>query len=212
MLNDATYTLYIGSSQIIFVGEKPDARYTTIAVDNELSVSRAKVIKKVETDKFIAIITPQPAVTFERFAAQFVPVEAAGGVVRDERGELLMILLRSRWDLPKGHVEAGESGAEAALREVEEETSVRAQLDGCKPLAVTFHAYDTYGRWELKRTEWWAMRAAHCDLRAQAEEGIAEARWCSQEEVEKNLMQSYETIKRVVAALGIYSEKTIDYE
>lgn len=207
MLYDATYTIYIGSSQILFVGERPDARYATIAVDGELSVSRAKVIKKVETDKFIAIITPQPAVTFERFAAQFVLVEAAGGAVRNERGELLMILLRNRWDLPKGHVEAGESGAEAALREVGEETSVRAQLDGSEPLAVTFHAYDTYGRWELKRTEWWAMSAVRCDLRAQAEDGIAEARWCSSDEVAKNLMQSYETIKRVVAALGIYSEK-----
>lgn len=207
MLNNATYSIHIGSSQILFVGERPDARYTTIAVDGELSVSRAKVIKKVETDKFIAIITPQPAVTFERFAAQFVLVEAAGGAVMNERGELLMILLRNRWDLPKGHVEAGESGAEAALREVEEETSVRAQLCGDEPIAVTFHAYDTYGRWELKRTEWWEMSATRCDLRAQAEEGIAEVRWCPFAEVTKNLMQSYETIKQVVAALGIYSEK-----
>ena len=207
MANNATYSIHIGSSQILFVGEKPDARYTTIAVDGELSVSRAKVIKKVETDKFIAIITPQPAVTFERFAAQFVLVEAAGGAVMNERGELLMILLRNRWDLPKGHVEAGESGAEAALREVEEETSVRAQLCGDEPIAVTFHAYDTYGRWELKRTEWWEMSATRCDLRAQAVEGIAEVRWCPFAEVAKNLMQSYETIKQVVAALGIYSEK-----
>ncbi len=33
-----------------------------------------------------------------------------------------------RWSLPKGHVEEGESQAEAALREVEEETGVRAEI------------------------------------------------------------------------------------
>lgn len=32
------------------------------------------------------------------------------------------------WDFPKGHLEAGESSEQAALREVEEETGVRAKI------------------------------------------------------------------------------------
>ncbi|MDO8487678.1 MAG: NUDIX domain-containing protein [Candidatus Curtissbacteria bacterium] len=32
------------------------------------------------------------------------------------------------WDFPKGHIEAGESQEEAALREVEEETGVKAEI------------------------------------------------------------------------------------
>jgi len=32
------------------------------------------------------------------------------------------------WDFPKGHLEAGESSEKAALREVEEETGVRANI------------------------------------------------------------------------------------
>jgi len=49
---------------------------------------------------------------------------AGGLVVRGD--EVLLIALASgqRWQLPKGHVEPGESAAEAAVREVREETGV----------------------------------------------------------------------------------------
>lgn len=39
----------------------------------------------------------------------------------DRRGRLL-------WSLPKGHVEAGESAEDAAVREVEEETGIRGRV------------------------------------------------------------------------------------
>jgi 8-oxo-dGTP pyrophosphatase MutT (NUDIX family) len=39
----------------------------------------------------------------------------------DRRGRLL-------WSLPKGHVESGESPADAAVREVEEETGIRGRV------------------------------------------------------------------------------------
>src|SRR5215207_3162264 len=35
---------------------------------------------------------------------------------------------RLRWSLPKGHVEAGETAEDAAIREVEEETGIRGRL------------------------------------------------------------------------------------
>jgi 8-oxo-dGTP pyrophosphatase MutT (NUDIX family) len=39
----------------------------------------------------------------------------------DRRGRLL-------WSLPKGHLEAGETAADAAVREVEEETGIRGRV------------------------------------------------------------------------------------
>lgn len=39
----------------------------------------------------------------------------------DRRGRLL-------WSLPKGHLEAGESAEDAAIREVEEETGIRGRV------------------------------------------------------------------------------------
>jgi 8-oxo-dGTP pyrophosphatase MutT (NUDIX family) len=40
--------------------------------------------------------------------------------------QLLLMKHRDRWDLPKGHVDPGESEMECALRELEEETAIRA--------------------------------------------------------------------------------------
>ena len=196
-----TYTIYFGQSQLLFCSEQPSHEYAVVVADRDEDISRAKIVKKVETDKFVAVVSTDVVKTFERFASEFRWVEAAGGAVVDDAGRLLMIRLRERWDLPKGHIEAGESGSEAALREVAEETGIRAELVGEEPLAVTFHAYDTYGHWELKRTEWWQMQANGGTLQNQTEEGITEAVWAAANEREEMLKESYPTIKLVVEAL-----------
>ena len=129
----------------------------------------------------------------------------SGGVVESDDEQLLMIELRNRWDLPKGHIEVGESEHVAALREVEEETGVKADVVGNEPIAITWHAYDTYGCWELKRTSWWKMRAPLGAVKPQQEEGIANVAWCAKEDVQEWLKKSYPTIKHVVETL--YSNK-----
>ena len=198
-----SYTIHIGDARVVICSEPLAEEHALVVPDAECTFSRAKIVKKVETNKLIALITPNPELAFERLKEQFVVVEAAGGAVLNEYDELLMIRLRERWDLPKGHVEAGESSREAALREVEEECGVRGETIGNEPLAETWHAYDTYGRWELKRTAWWQMRAAKSATQAQAAEGITAAEWCQMSIVEEHLAQSYRTIKEVVAALSL---------
>ena len=205
-----SHTIHIGDARVVICSEPLAEEHASLMADAELSFSRAKIIKKVETNKLIALITPNPELTFERLKEQFVVVEAAGGAVLNEYDELLMIRLREKWDLPKGHVEAGESSLNAALREDEEECDVVGNIVGCEPLAVTWHAYDTYGRWELKRTAWWLMRATKSATVAQMDEGITVAEWCSKSVVEEHLKQSYRTIKEVVGALALKMEK--DYE
>ena len=152
MEQTTTYTIYFGSSQLLITSKPVNTNYVTVEVDESLLVSRAKVIKKVETNKFVAIISPNVELTFGLLSDQFKVVKAAGGVVTSSNNKLLMINLRNHWDLPKGHIEPGEESLTAALREAEEETGIKAEIIGNKPLATTYHAYNTYGPWELKET------------------------------------------------------------
>ena len=193
-----SYAIDFGNREVVITTSPPSPNYATIEVDATLTVSRAKLIKKVETDKFIAIISPAPAITFAMLSLEFKVVRAAGGVVCNDSGALLMIRSREHWDLPKGHVESGESSSEAALREVEEETGIRGEIIDSRPIMTTWHAYDTYGQWELKSTEWWAMRSIGGELSAQRDEGITEVVWCSREQLAERLKSSYATINEVV--------------
>ena len=189
--------VWFAMRELLFTTTAP-ANYYVVEDEN---ISRAKIITFLENYNSVAVLSSQPKRAFEKFAEQMVWVEAAGGVVESDGGELLMIRLRERWDLPKGHIEVGESGRVAAVREVEEETGIVGEVVGDEPLGVTWHAYDTYGRWELKRTEWWQMRAIGGALKPQTDEGISVARWCDKSTVNDCMKETYDTIKSVVAAL-----------
>ena len=162
-------------------------------------LSIANVLKFFETYNTIEVCDRAIEAIQEQFFAEFKYIEAAGGLVENERGETLMIFCYRRWDLPKGHIDEGESDEVCAVREVAEETGV----EGAKIvrfLCNTFHAYGVYGVWELKRTAWFEMKASHCQTKPQAEEDILQAKWCSPEEVEENLRTTYPTIRNVFAA------------
>jgi 8-oxo-dGTP diphosphatase len=84
-------------------------------------------------------------------------IRAAGGVVFRVDGDVLHVLMIHRpafhdWSLPKGKVKKGETDAQAALREVEEETGLRCEL-GCE-LGV-MHYRDRMARAKVVR--YWAM-------------------------------------------------------
>src|SRR5215813_7232343 len=51
----------------------------------------------------------------KRFFSKFVLVPAAGGVVKNEIKEILMIYRKGKWDLPKGKLDKKESLEECAV-------------------------------------------------------------------------------------------------
>lgn len=60
-------------------------------------------------------------------------IYSAGGIVvkEEDSGTRVMVTQHSKhlgWDFPKGHIEAGETSEQAAIREVEEETGVIAKV------------------------------------------------------------------------------------
>jgi 8-oxo-dGTP pyrophosphatase MutT (NUDIX family) len=80
-------------------------------------------------------------------------IEAAGGVVRRADGRIAVVH-RPRyddWSLPKGKLDDGETFEDAALREVEEETGIRAAL-GAELPAMRYHV-----RGRPKVVRWWTM-------------------------------------------------------
>ncbi|MCQ2305941.1 MAG: NUDIX domain-containing protein [Bacteroidales bacterium] len=76
-------------------------------------------------------------------------------------------------DLPKGHVEKGETPEMAALREVEEETGITdLKITGVLP--DTWHCYLLNGNWTIKKTSWYVMTTSSGMKNIpQTEEGIS---------------------------------------
>ncbi len=157
-----------------------------------------KVLQILGNCKNLHIISSDPAAAYRMFCALFTGAEAAGGVVENDRGEILMIFRNGRWDLPKGHCEAGETLEMCALREVEEECGIAGVEQGGY-LCRTQHIYMLRGGWILKNCHWWRMRYdGDGDLLPQHEEGIVDARWMGGEALSEAVGTSFASIKEVM--------------
>jgi ADP-ribose pyrophosphatase YjhB (NUDIX family) len=99
-------------------------------------------------------------------AAEGLAIVAAGGIVLDGDDEALMVLVIHRpayddWSLPKGHVDPGEDIAAAALREVTEETGIRARI--VREVGTTQHAVRLREGDARKVVHWFVMRPDGAD-------------------------------------------------
>ncbi|MEZ4828634.1 MAG: NUDIX domain-containing protein [Bacteroidia bacterium] len=118
----------------------------------------------------------------DAFMDLFQQVDAAGGLVENEKGEYLAIFNREKWTLPKGGVEWREPVEEAAVREVKEETGL-AEINLGEKLTETWHTFKRGKKWVFKTTHWYKMTAqADAPLVPQAEEGIEDVRWMSKKD------------------------------
>ena len=127
----------------------------------------------------------------EVFFKQFDIKVAGGGLVFNEKDEILMIFRRSKWDLPKGKLDPGETIEECALREVKEETGLKNVFLG-KKLGVTFHTYTERGTLILKESHWFKMKASGEEiLQPQTEEDILEAKWVDKDGLEECKKNSF---------------------
>ena len=129
------------------------------------------------------------------FWKHFQLIVAAGGLVRNDEGKLLMIFRRGKWDLPKGKLDKGESLEDCAVREVEEETGIKnTKIE--KPYTVTYHVYDEFGKHILKESHWFTMHSPGVqELKAQTEEQITAIEWADDKRIKELLKNSYPLIQ-----------------
>lgn len=107
---------------------------------------------------------------------------AAGGLVAsvDDDGILRIVLIRSRrrkahvWSLPKGHFKSGETSEQTALREVAEETGLRARI--LAPLGKIDYWFVEKGVRYHKFVDYYVMLAEGGSLDDHDDE-VEEARW-----------------------------------
>jgi len=111
---------------------------------------------------------------------------AGGVVVRRMRGRWWAAIVRPRrerhrpqvWALPKGLIDEGERGLETAIREVHEETGLRAA--GERKLGDVRYVYTWEGERVFKVVSFFLLRAVGGrigDLPPGMEIEVAEARW-----------------------------------
>lgn len=192
--------IYFADKELLFTCEKAPEGYYAVLQNDDVNFSRAKIITFLGKYNKVAIICDYIQQAFDHFADEFVWVEAAGGVVRNGADEVVMICRNGRWDLPKGHREENESMAECAVREVAEETGVKASSVE-RLLCATIHCYSLYGKWEMKYTAWYEM-VSTADMQPvpQIEEGIVSAEWVARDMISEKIKGSFPTIKTVFAA------------
>ena len=134
------------------------------------------------------------------------PVEetSAGGVVfrRANGDQPLFLLIRDsyrNWGLPKGHLEPGEEAADAALREVAEETGLSDLV-----LRAPIREIDWFFRFRRrlihKTCAFFLMESEAGEPCPQRDEGITACRWLTFDAALKTV--SYANAREVLSCAG----------
>jgi ADP-ribose pyrophosphatase YjhB (NUDIX family) len=132
------------------------------------------------------------------FSKKFTVIVAAGGLIENEKEEVLLIFRRGKWDLPKGKIDWNEALEGCAIREVGEETGVKG-AEIIRPLTVTYHTYHEGARFILKESHWFLMKVkGEQDLRPQEEEDITEIRWISRKDLPGYMKNMYPAVRDVM--------------
>ena len=124
---------------------------------------------------------------------------SAGGVIfRRSEGRVHVLLIRDayhHWGFPKGHVEDAESPADAALREVREETGLCELRLGPRLRTIDWF-FRFRGKLIHKYCHFYLIESPEGETCPQAEEGITECVWLPLEDAIESI--SYDNAREVL--------------
>ena len=213
---DATSSLKImGQMYKIFINDKPLFLVENISQykesDNSILLNfdsvddianAVEILKDKEHIQRVMILSPELNSLWETFCSRYKIIQAAGGLVKNEKDEYLLIFRNGRWDLPKGKLEKNESLESAAIREVEEECGVSNLTLGPK-LTTTYHTYELKGEQVLKESHWYKMSYSGSEsLTPQHDEGIEKAEWMNLEQIKEARTNMFSAIDEILSALS----------
>jgi 8-oxo-dGTP pyrophosphatase MutT (NUDIX family) len=186
---DETITPYMHHDDAVFIDELNSHTVKSMIHEMEVDKVHAGVFLHADLEALR-----------KAFYKKFTLVQAAGGLVENEKGELLMIFRRGKWDLPKGKLDKGETLEACAIREVEEETGLqRIQL--LSPLPVTYHTYHEGSKYILKESYWYYMKVEGTqELIPQTGEGIDVVKWVNRENARDYYPESFPSVIDVIEA------------
>lgn len=202
------YEVFFNDYLILFEMENQNSSKNNIIhhIDIECVNDFFILIKDIETGKY----AEEPKIhvkvgqeIFSQLKKSLVEIPASGGLVRNNRGEILFIKRMGRWDLPKGKIEKNEKPSETALREVKEECGL-SQNKILKPLPSTHHLYTSPfipGENNLvwKETHWFEMlHSGKEEVFPQAEEQIEEVRWFPTDELDEVFSSTYKNLQKLL--------------
>ena len=134
------------------------------------------MLEKTKKHSRVVLLSDDVDKLWHDFQDIYKIIEAAGGVVKNDKNEVLMIFRRDNWDLPKGKIDKGETPEIADVREIQEETGLVEVKFGYF-ICHTYHTYEMKGKRILKKTWWYTMSTPEIALTPQTTEDIEEATW-----------------------------------
>ncbi len=162
-------------------------------IDELLRLMTDSKLKEVDS---ITFTSTDVKTTIKYIKTKFKVIEAAGGVV-DKENKTLLIFRKGYWDIPKGKIDKGEKKRVCAVREVEEETGVKAEI--IEKICTTWHTYVTNKKYVLKKTHWYSMKCLDdTNMAPQAEESIKEVKWMTLSDMRAALYDSYRSVRVVI--------------
>ena len=152
------------------------------------------------------LCTDDETKVFSELCAQFTMINAAGGLVRNNQGDVLMIYRNGHWDLPKGKRNKDENLTETALREVAEECGI-SDLNLYDLISTSYHTYREEDAIILKATSWYLMtHPGNTRPIPQTGEGIEKVEWVPVNKLKDYQASYYPSVYELLCKVGLLSE------
>jgi len=184
---DKTIEPYAHHDDAVFIDELDSHTVKTMIHEMQLPAVHAGIFLHENLDELK-----------KAFFKKFTLIIAAGGLVLNEKDEVLIIFRRGKWDLPKGKLDHGEKVEDCAIREVKEETGLKI-VALIKPLTVTYHTYHEGTRFILKESHWFIMQVTgEQKLTPQTEEDIINIKWVNENDLIKYKKDAFSSVADVL--------------